>query len=64
MKTYLVILLTLLISACGGSSSTSDNDVVGPPVTGVEQAKFSLGIAMHPLTMLSRWCLKLTLLKL
>ncbi|WP_372767362.1 DUF4382 domain-containing protein [Pseudoalteromonas sp.] len=48
MKTYLVILLMLLISACGGNSSSNDKDVVVPPLMGVEQAKFSLGLSDAP----------------
>lgn len=48
MKIYLIILLTALIAACGGGSSSNDNDGVVPPVTGVEQAKFSLGLSDAP----------------
>jgi len=48
MKIFLIILLTALIAACGGGSSSNDNDGVVPPVTGVEQAKFSVGLSDAP----------------
>ena len=47
MKIYLVLLLSMLIVACGGSSS-NDDDVTVPPVTGEQQAKFSLGVSDAP----------------
>ncbi|MEI4551894.1 DUF4382 domain-containing protein [Pseudoalteromonas spongiae] len=47
MKIYFVLLLSMLIVACGGSSS-NDDDVTVPPVTGEQQAKFSLGVSDAP----------------